>query len=113
MPYYLGLGLLDSFALETPIITTSNPFHGPEIEYLENGENGFITNDNIYDYTSKVVEVLKNKSYLDLIEGCILIAEKITLKAMVENFEGGVLSCLNVLKQNKTKIKTKRLFRFY
>lgn len=94
MPYYLGLGLLDSFALETPIITTSNPFHGPEIEYLVNGENGFITNNNMDDYVSKVVEVLKTKSYVDLIEGCRLMAKKITLEEMVGNFKDGVLSCL-------------------
>jgi glycosyltransferase involved in cell wall biosynthesis len=102
MPYYLGLGLLDSFALETPLITTSNPFHGPEIEYLENGKNGYITNDNMNDYVSKVIEVLKNKSYLELIKGCKLTAEKITLEDMVKNFNEGVLSCLNISKQNKS-----------
>jgi L-malate glycosyltransferase len=95
MPYYVGLGLLDSFALETPIITTSNPFHGPEIDYLENGINGFMTEDNIDDYSAKVVETLKNRSYLNLIPECRSSAERITLEAMVENFKEGVLSCLN------------------
>ncbi|MDP4238379.1 MAG: glycosyltransferase family 4 protein [Bacteroidota bacterium] len=99
MPYYVGLGLVDSFALETPLITTSNPFHGPEIDYLENGINGFMTKDNINDYSSKVIDVLKNKSYLDLVKGCKLSAERITLEVMVENFKDGVLLCLNTLKK--------------
>ena len=99
MPYYLGLGIVDSFALETPIITTSNPFHGPEIDYLENGKNGYMTNDNIEEYSAKVVEILKDRSYLKLIEGCKLSAEKITLEVMVDNFKEGILSCLNSQKK--------------
>jgi len=99
MPYFVGLGFVDSFALETPIITTSNPFHGPEIDYLENGKNGFMTNDNIEDYSAKVVETLKDRSYLDLIDGCKLSAEKITLEIMVDNFKEGILSCLNAQKK--------------
>jgi len=95
IPYYVGLGIVDSFALETPLITTSSPFHGPEIEYLENGINGFMTNDDIDDYSTKVVEILKNGSYLHLIDGCKLSAETITIEAMVENFKEGVLSCLS------------------
>jgi len=99
MPYYVGLGLVDSFALETPIITTSNPFHGPEIDYLKDGINGIITNDNIDDYSTKVVQTLQNKSYLELIQGCKLSAEKITHETMVDNFKEGILSCLNALKK--------------
>lgn len=99
MPYYLGLGIVDSFALETPIITTSNSFHGPEIDYLDNGKNGIITTDNIEDYSLKVVEALKNDSYLKLIDGCKSSAEKITLEMMVDNFKEGVLSCLNTPKK--------------
>lgn len=99
MPYYVGLGIVDSFALETPIITTSNPFHGPEIDYLENGINGFMTNDNIDDYSKKVIETLHTGGYLNLIEGCKLSAQKITLEAMVDNFKEGILSCLNTTKK--------------
>ena len=99
MPYYVGLGIVDSFTLETPIITTSNPFHGPEIDYLENGINGIMTNDNIDDYYTKIVETLRTGSYLNLIEGCKLSAQKITLEAMVDNFKEGILSCLNTAKK--------------
>ena len=99
MPYYVGLGIVDSFALETPIITTSNPFHGPEIDYLETGINGIMTNDNIEDYYKKIVETLNTGSYTNLIAGCKLSAQKITHEAMVENFKEGILSCLNTAKK--------------
>lgn len=95
MPYYVGLGILDSFAMETPLITTLNPFHGPEIEYLENGINGFITKDNIDDYSQTVIDTMKTKKYIDLIKGCKSSAEMYTVETMVENFKNGVLACLS------------------
>jgi L-malate glycosyltransferase len=95
MPYAVGLGVLDSFALETPMIITANPFHGPEIEYLENGINGFITKDNIDDYSQTIIETLKTRKYDDLIKGCKKAAEVYTIENMVINFKKGVLSCLS------------------
>ena len=95
MPGVVGLGILDSFALETPLITTLNPFHGPEIEYLENGINGIISNDNINDYSNSIIEVLKTEKYLELKEACKLSAEKYNVETMVKNFKNGILSVLN------------------
>jgi hypothetical protein len=48
--------------LETPIITTNYPFHSPEIDYLENGINGLVAENNIEDYSKTVIEVLKPKN---------------------------------------------------
>lgn len=95
MPGIVGLGVLDSFALETPIITTTFPFHSPEIEYLENGFNGFITSNNIEDYSKSIINILKNERHLDLIENCKLSAKRYTVEKMVENFKNGILNCLN------------------
>lgn len=95
MPYYVGLGVLDSFAMETPLITTSNPFHGPEIEYLINDFNGRITNDDLESYSQGVVDTIKNGKYLEYKKGCIVSAEKYTIENMVNNFKNGILTCLN------------------
>lgn len=95
MPGLVGLGILDSFALETPIVTTEYKFHSPEIEYLENDINGCITPDNINDYSGTVIDLLKSKRYLDLIVGCNSSAKTFTIEVMVENFTNGILSCLN------------------
>ena len=40
MPGAVGLTILDTFALETPLITTRLSDHGPEIEYLRPEQNG-------------------------------------------------------------------------
>lgn len=95
MPGIVGLGILDSFALETPIITTTYPFHSPEIEYLENGFNGFITKDNLEEYSDMIINILKNDKHLDLIQKCRMSAKKYTIEKMVENFKTGILDCLN------------------
>jgi glycosyltransferase involved in cell wall biosynthesis len=96
MPGLVGLGILDSFALETPIVTTTYPFHSPEIDYLEDGINGVITDDNQNIYTRAVIDLLKTRKYEDLIKGCRTSAEKYTVEAMVTNFKNGILSCLGI-----------------
>ena len=40
MPGLVGLGILDSFALETPIITTNYPFHILKLTILKMGSTG-------------------------------------------------------------------------
>ncbi len=95
MPGAVGLGILDSFALQTPIITTELPIHGPEIEYLEQGINGIITPDDLTQYSETVIDILLNKKYLHLIEECVRSASVYTVENMVTNFKNGILKCLS------------------
>ncbi len=95
MPGLVGLGILDSFALETPIITTDYPYHSPEIEYLENEVNGIVSDNNLENYVGTVIQVLNNKKYRKLINSCRRSAEKYTVETMVNNFSNGVERCLN------------------
>lgn len=95
MPGAVGLGILDSFAMETPLITTVQDFHGPEISYLENGKNGVITKNDIEEYSNAVVKLLISKEYIKMSSYCQLCAGKYTIEHMVENFKTGVLYCLD------------------
>jgi L-malate glycosyltransferase len=95
MPRLVGLCILDSFAMETPLITTDHPFHGPEIDYLENGVNGIMTKNNLNDFSNSIIDILNSQKYLHLIEGGKLAAEKYTVENMAENFNNGILACLN------------------
>jgi glycosyltransferase involved in cell wall biosynthesis len=107
MPGLVGLAILDSFAMQTPMITTEFPFHSPEIEYLKNGENGIITENTLEGYVAGVLKVLQNESvHQRLIEGCREAAGKYTVDQMVENFSAGVLQALDrsTRKQKKEKI---------
>jgi glycosyltransferase involved in cell wall biosynthesis len=95
MPGVVGLGILDSFAMETPIITTHHSFHSPEIDYLENEVNGIMTKYDIEEYSQSIIGILKTKKYLRLMDGCKVSSEKYTVENMAENFKNGILACLN------------------
>jgi glycosyltransferase involved in cell wall biosynthesis len=72
MPGLVGLGVLDSFAYETPMVTTQLPYHSPEIDYLQDGVNGVIVrdSDNPQAYADAVHRVLSDLQYRDtLIQG--------------------------------------------
>lgn len=96
MPGLVGLGILDSFALETPIFTTEYPYHSPEIEYLRSDINGVITPDTQEAYVKTVCHYFENQSELDsLINGCKKARNKYTVENMVANFSEGIKQCLN------------------
>lgn len=95
MPRLVGLCILDSFATETPIVTTDHPFHGPEIDYLENGVNGLITKDDLDIYTAGVINLLKTRQYFHLAKAGRISAQKYTVETMAENFTEGIVACLN------------------
>lgn len=95
MPGLVGLAVIDSFATQTPMITTEFPFHSPEIEYLENDKNGFITKNDLNSYSNKLIELFKNPEELNKLKnGCKESAELYNTENMVDNFVEGVLNCL-------------------
>ena len=94
MPGLVGLGVLDSFALETPMVTTQYKFHSPEIEYLEQGKNGLMVDNTVAEYTHAVVDLLRSERYKLMWEYCKHSAEKYTVENMVENFKTGILQAI-------------------
>ncbi|KAA3616253.1 MAG: glycosyltransferase family 1 protein [Calditrichaeota bacterium] len=45
IPGAVGLAIIHAFCFGLPVLTTNVKHHGPEIIYLEDGKNGFITNE--------------------------------------------------------------------
>ena len=96
MPGAVGLVILDSFALEIPLVTTKYPFHGPEIDYLQNNYNGLITSNNIDDYAIGIVNLLNDKALLyRLKENSRQDAVKYSVEKMVDNFCVGIQQALS------------------
>lgn len=94
-PGRVGLVAVDSFVMETPVVTTAWPRHAPEFEYLIDGVNAVITSDNIDDYVAGVAGALNNPAILHkLIGGCRESAAEFSIDAMVERFVTGVVSAL-------------------
>jgi glycosyltransferase involved in cell wall biosynthesis len=97
-PGSLGLTIVDSFALELPVVTTAAYNHGPEIEYLVPGDNGLIVEppEDVEGYARAVVDLLRDpKRLAHLRKGCRRDALRYTNEAMVERFAEGVLAALD------------------
>ncbi len=97
MPGLVGLAVLDSFAFETPMVTTDIPYHSPEIDYLEDGVNGVIVRDadDIEAYSNAVAKVLTDRAWhAKLVTGGREALSKYSIEAMVQRFADGVMSAL-------------------
>ena len=95
MPGLVGLAILDSFALATPMVTTDIPIHSPEFEYLSHLENGYVSKFDIKDYADAVVHLLTDDAaYHRLIVGCSKATEQYSVEAMASNFVSGLIKLL-------------------
>ena len=95
MPGRVGLAVTDAFAAGLPLVTTQWPFHAPEFEYVQHGQNGWITEDSVPAYVTGVERVWSDDALRQLLaQGSARSAQISSLQAMVDNFAGGVLSAL-------------------
>ncbi len=100
MPSSIGLSIVHSFCFECPVVTqevTGNEIHGPEIEYLINNENGFLTR---YGYdeemADKIIEYLLSDDLIKVtIRNNIIttIEEKCSIEKMIEGFKSAIEYC--------------------
>ncbi len=99
IPGWVGLGIVDAFVFETPLVAIAGIDHAPEIEYLRDGENGVLLEGtpSPAEYASAVAEVLRNPDLrLQLRAGCRAAAEQLSMANMVARFSDGVVSSLGM-----------------
>lgn len=95
LPGAMGLAVLDAFAYETPIVTIEYPFHGPEIEYVRNNENGIIAKNDMNDFNAKVIELMNDQILCDsFIAHGLEDLKTLNTETMVSNFGNGIINCL-------------------
>lgn len=97
LPGLVGLGVLDSFALEIPLVTVDLPFHSPEVGYLRDGENGLKLSEDTDPeaYANAVSRLLLDEGERERLQaGCRVAAQEYTIEAMVSQFAAGVLLAL-------------------
>lgn len=97
MPGLVGLAILDSFVAGLPIFTTDIPIHSPEITYLKDGKNGFMSPFSVEAYSDSVVSYLltdvARKKEVKL--ACLASADCYTLDNMINRFVKGIHECLS------------------
>jgi glycosyltransferase involved in cell wall biosynthesis len=67
IPGLVGLAIVHGFAFGLPMITTSAPGHGPEIEYLSE-MNGAMTKLDTYEYARALERLLSNPHELETVK---------------------------------------------
>jgi glycosyltransferase involved in cell wall biosynthesis len=97
MPGLVGLAVLDSFALTTPMVTTAVTFHSPEIEYLTPDRGVVLPDpDNVTAYAAEVVSLLHDERRLEAMRrACDAASRVYTIEAMAANFADGVTRALS------------------
>jgi glycosyltransferase involved in cell wall biosynthesis len=97
LPGAVGLAILDAFAAGLPMLTTRFEFHGPEIEYLEEGMNGLMSDHRPAAFAEAASSVLsKPELFNQLRAGAAASAEKYSIENMAGNFRSGIRSCLGL-----------------
>ena len=94
-PGLVGLGILDALVAGVPLVTTDCGLHSPEIAYLRQGENGFMTADSLQDYTRAVERVLCDAALAShMREEMARPAYRYTIENMAAQFRVGILKAL-------------------
>jgi glycosyltransferase involved in cell wall biosynthesis len=61
----VGLAIVHAFCYGKPLITENVSYHSPEIQYLKNGVNGFIVEENdLKEMSEKILSLLQNADKL-------------------------------------------------
>ncbi|MEK0083062.1 glycosyltransferase family 4 protein [Benzoatithermus flavus] len=91
MPAHIGLSILDGFAAGLPVLSAHFDNHSPEVAYLKNGVNGFLTDRTPEAFARAVIEIC---SSLELMRRMSLAAAATaysrSLPMMVSSFEAGL-----------------------
>jgi len=96
-PGAVGLHVLDSFCSGTPMLTTAEARHGPEIAYLKDGVNGLIVHGDAARYADAVIALFNDRARLELIKQAALRdARRYTLDNMVNQFADGIECCVSM-----------------
>lgn len=94
-PGAVGLHVLDSFVAGTPMVTTADALHGPEIAYLQDGINGLVTAGDAASYAHAVLALLQDpERFRRIQQQAGACAEQYTLDQMVQRFCEGIRRCL-------------------
>ena len=102
MPGRVGLGILDAFAAGLPAVVTELPFHGPEIEYLQDGTNGLLTPHDCSAMSAAVSRLLAQPEEKQRLKaGALASGEEFSVEAMAANFREGILAWLESLSKRR------------
>jgi glycosyltransferase involved in cell wall biosynthesis len=104
MPGLVGLAIVDAFTAGLPVLTTDIPIHSPEIEYLQNGLNGIMTEPDVLKYANGVTQLLNDREAMKRMRCAALsYSQSISMSEMIARFHAGVVAALQ---HNQSQLTT-------
>jgi glycosyltransferase involved in cell wall biosynthesis len=101
-PGRVGLNLVDSFALQVPMITTDWDGHAPEFEYLVDGVNGKVTDSGLEGYVTTAARLLSDPGQLAVMRsGCRASRDHFSVEQMARRFAEGSCAALQITDQSR------------
>ena len=97
LPGAVGLAILDTFAAGCPLVTTTAPGHGPEVNYLKHGENGILVEDagSVEAYSNAVTRMMTDEPYRNRLKaGARRSSGLFSIENMARHFSDGVVAAL-------------------
>ncbi len=97
MPGLVGLAILDCLAVGIPMVTTTYPYHSPEIDYLRDGENGLIVSpaDDVVIYADAVARLFEDEPRrARLAAQAMRDSARYSAEAMAAHFADGIVAAL-------------------
>jgi L-malate glycosyltransferase len=95
MPGPVGLAMIDAIVAGLPLLTTANGRHGPEIDYLSDGFNGYITSMSEDVYAAQAIKLLQSPALLTVLQkNCLSQRNQYGIEQMAANFTLGINRCL-------------------
>lgn len=96
-PGEVGLAILDSFSARLPFVTAHQSGHGPEVAYLEHGNNGLMLPFEVGQFSKGVSKLILDRDFLQsLKQGALASGSRYTIENMVCNVSRGILKCLEI-----------------
>jgi hypothetical protein len=65
IPGHSGLSVNHAFSYGRPYVTLQGPSHAPELEYLDNGENGYLLDEDFETNCHTINNLLSNRTLLE------------------------------------------------
>jgi glycosyltransferase involved in cell wall biosynthesis len=94
IPGRAGLVVVDSFVAGVPVVTTTDPYHPPEFDYLLNEYNALIVPEHEGSYSEAVFRALQPDVREQLSANCIFSGDGLSIEKMAQRFEIGILELL-------------------
>lgn len=94
-PGSVGLAVNHCFAHGVPVITREDDLHSPEVDYIRDGQNGFLVAGGMDEFVTTVHRVLAEPDLLRrLSSGALATRDSLGLDNMVKEFDRGVSRCI-------------------